>query len=148
MPLELSAQIRSIRRLRGDETIDDFAKELGVAPKTLSNYELGKRLPDVDFLAEFSRITGADLHQLINLRLEAGGFSPLQAGVRDSLGDYVVCDSVDCAAHARRALLEANQVSQSWALAIMEMAARGEISPAGVDRLIGFISDHLDAEND
>ena len=144
MPLELSAQIRSIRRLRGDETIDDFAKELGVAPKTLSNYELGKRLPDVDFLAEFSRITGADLHQLINLRLQAGGFEPLRPSVQDVRADYRVGDPVDCAAHARQALLSSPDFPRPWCLAVMELAARGEISPSGVDRLIAFIGEQLE----
>lgn len=138
MALELAEQIRSVRRLRGRETIEEFASVLGVAPKTLSNYELGKRLPDIDFLAHFAQITGASLPELVNLRLQAEGFDPLPSAVSDTRADYKVSDPVDCARHAREALLEANLEPQ-WALAIMELAAKGDITPAGVDRLVFFI---------
>ena len=36
---------------------------------TLGLYEQGKLLPDVDFLARFAKVTGADFNELLRLRL-------------------------------------------------------------------------------
>ena len=46
-----------LREVRGDASQTEFADQLGVTYKTISNYEIGKRVPDVEFMwlnVEFS----------------------------------------------------------------------------------------------
>lgn len=45
---------------------------LGVSNNTLGAYERGEVLPDVDFLAKFAAVTGADFNELLRLRLACG----------------------------------------------------------------------------
>ncbi len=143
MPESLGKKLSEIRKKAGLGSQRAAKESLGIGLNTLWNYENENTLPDVDFLARFATITGADLQELINLRLEAGGFSPLATGISDMQAAYLVGNQVDCAAHARQALLNSPDMPRPWCLAVMEMAARGEISPAGVDRLIGFVQDRI-----
>lgn len=53
-------------------SIKDACDTLGVSSATLANYELGKALPDVDYLAMFAEKTGADFNELLYLRLACG----------------------------------------------------------------------------
>lgn len=62
----------ALRRVRGRLTLDELALRMSVHKNTLGNYERGERLPDIDFLAVFAAATGADLGELLALRLEAG----------------------------------------------------------------------------
>ena len=141
MTTPLGQKLRSERRATGDMPMGEFADRLGVSERALSNYELGKRPPDIDFLARFAQTTGADLGELIRLRLEAAGFGDQAAMLQEPHGEYMLGggQAVDSAAHARRALLSAKDLDPSWSLAIMEMATRGQITPEGVDRLVELL---------
>lgn len=46
---------------------------LGVSHGSLGAYERGETLPDVDFLAKFSEVTGASFIELLHSRLQASG---------------------------------------------------------------------------
>lgn len=65
-----------LKRVRGRHTLDEIALRMGVHKNTLGNYERGERLPEIDFLAAFAAVTGADLGELLVSRLEAGGRAP------------------------------------------------------------------------
>lgn len=50
-----------------------MATAMKVAANTISNYEVGNRLPDVDFLAAFAAATGGSFSALLNARLKDAG---------------------------------------------------------------------------
>lgn len=58
-----------LRAARGEHTIEGLAELLGVNKNTVGGYERGERLPDLDFLARFATVTGADLLEMIEMRL-------------------------------------------------------------------------------
>lgn len=63
-----------LRRVRGEMglSIPDLAGRLGVDKNTLGSYEREERaLPSPEFLAKFSKVTGAPLDELIEARLES-----------------------------------------------------------------------------
>lgn len=68
-----SALGEALRAARGDVSIEALADELNVSRNTLGGYERAERVPEVDFLVAFAQKTGADLGQLIGLRLRAAG---------------------------------------------------------------------------
>ncbi|QTR51607.1 helix-turn-helix domain-containing protein [Candidatus Thiothrix anitrata] len=49
-----------LREVRGGMSQTEFAEQLGVAQMTVSNYETGKRIPDVGFLLEVLNKFDAD----------------------------------------------------------------------------------------
>ncbi len=66
-----------IRKIREKATLNqtDFGKEIGVVTNTVSAYERGDRLPEIDTLIKISKIFNADLTELIKLRvLESENF--------------------------------------------------------------------------
>lgn len=146
MGKELAKRIRELRRSRDGQSIAEFARDLDVSPKSISNYELGHRSPDVDFLARLALLTGAGLTELIALRLEESGFPDQATMIRDQPGQYSSAGPDESATRARQALLASRDIGPDWSLAIMELATRGDISPAGVDRLIEFIREREDDE--
>ncbi len=137
----LGARLVAYRKRSGLGSQRVAAKELGTTVNTIWSYENEKTLPSLDFLANFAAKTGSNLYELVALRLKAGGHEiEMELGrVMDDTQDGYQVRLADCAAHARRALLEAKEIDSAWSLAIMEMAVRGEISPQGIDRLIQFI---------
>lgn len=139
MEKPLARRIRELRRARNGQSIADFARDLDVSPKSISNYELGHRSPDVDFLARLALLTGAQLPELIALRLKEAGFDDEATLIREPMERYGPGDPDESASHARNALLASRDIGPNWALAIMELASRGDISPGGIDRLIEFI---------
>lgn len=76
-----------LKRVRGGVSQADFAEKIGVHKNTLVNYESGKRMPDVDFLVDFSNATGADLAELLRLRIESGEHQPRDRTVLEALSD-------------------------------------------------------------
>jgi transcriptional regulator with XRE-family HTH domain len=82
---DLGLRLREIRNSNNLGSIGAFSPKLGVDKNTLGGYERGERLPDVDFLAEFASITGADFEELLRLRLEATGHGD---ALREHPGDY------------------------------------------------------------
>lgn len=75
-PKLLGDLMRSVRASLG-LSIPELAVQLDIAPNTLGSYEREERaLPDVEFLARFSKVTGADLARLLEARLAASEQSP------------------------------------------------------------------------
>lgn len=141
----LAERLQQLRERAGIPSQQALAGVLEVAKNRVWSYEKGNTLPDIDFLARFARATGADLNELIRLRLQAAGFSDEATALEDARAEYMTMTGaggdqrVDVAAHARRALLAEKNLDPAWSLAIMELATRGEISPEGVDRLLDFV---------
>lgn len=82
---KLSDYLRSLRTAGGHGSIEAFAGVLGVNKNTLGSYERGEALPDIDFLARFSAETGAELAELLRLRIEAAGMDPSVLGLYETL---------------------------------------------------------------
>lgn len=60
----------ALRDARGDQSIEAFAKLLGVSKNTLGSYERGQgSLPDIDFLADVAKATNGDFMHLLQCRL-------------------------------------------------------------------------------
>lgn len=66
----------TLRRVRGGRSVDEIGLKTHI--NTISNYETGKRLPELDFLAAFSEATGADFLELLRLRLASSADAPAQ----------------------------------------------------------------------
>lgn len=73
--------------IRGGLSQSDFSRKIGAAKTTVVNYEMGHRLPDVDFLVSVSNATGADLAELLRARIESGDHQPREKSVLDTLSD-------------------------------------------------------------
>ena len=54
---------------RGRRTQDEMAAIVKCAKTSIVNYETGRRMPDIDFLATVASVTGADFLDLLRLRL-------------------------------------------------------------------------------
>lgn len=52
-------------------TLPEMAARLNVSTTTVVNYETGKRIPDIDFLIDFTEISGMSLFYWLGLRVEA-----------------------------------------------------------------------------
>lgn len=57
-----------LREVRGDASQTEFADQLGVTYKTISNYEIGKRVPDVEFIHKLMEYRDIDPAWLISGR--------------------------------------------------------------------------------
>jgi len=66
----------ALKRVRGGRSADGLGLKTHI--NTISNYETGKRLPEVDFLAAFAEATGADFLELLRLRLASSHDEPAQ----------------------------------------------------------------------
>lgn len=74
----LNAKLREIRESRKFNQTQ-FGNLIGVNLNTVSAFERGDRLPDIDYLIHLAELTQADLTELIKLRVEASpSFNPLQ----------------------------------------------------------------------
>ena len=67
---KLSIRLRAAREEAGI-TLDDLAPRLGIHKNTLAAYERGNRLPDIDFLMAFAKLTEDDFYELLRNRIEA-----------------------------------------------------------------------------
>ncbi|HEY0664447.1 MAG TPA: LexA family transcriptional regulator [Gallionella sp.] len=52
-------------------TLPEIASRLNVSTTTIVNYETGKRVPEIDFLADFAALSGMDFLHWLDLRLSA-----------------------------------------------------------------------------
>lgn len=66
----------ALKRVRGGRSVDSIGLKAHI--NTISNYETGKRLPEIDFLAAFAEATGADFLDLLRLRLASSPDEPAQ----------------------------------------------------------------------
>jgi len=80
-PNPLGDLLRQIREGMG-QSIPGLAAKLGVNKNTLSSYEHGRVLPDLEFLGQFAHVTGWDVGKLLQARVDASQFS---APLRDAL---------------------------------------------------------------
>lgn len=133
---QLTDKLNQLRERAGFRSQQALADAMGVAKNRVWGYEKGKNLPDIDYLAEFSRQTGGDLSELLALRLEAGGFAPQPiASVRDESPEgYQVPDSL---AELRKRLALSIMPSE-WAMFLVELAMRGKISTSAAEEIADF----------
>lgn len=54
-----------LKEVRGRKSQAEFAEQLGVTHKSISNYEIGKRVPDVEFICKLMKDFGVDSTWLI-----------------------------------------------------------------------------------
>lgn len=71
-PKKLGVELRKWRETKNLGPIKVACRLFGVSHATLGAYEQGNGLPDVDFLAKFADVTGADFNELLRLRLASG----------------------------------------------------------------------------
>lgn len=60
----------ALKKRRGRMTLDELAGLTGTHKNTIGNYERGERLPEIDYLTAFAKATGADLWELVVLRVQ------------------------------------------------------------------------------
>lgn len=75
-------------------TQKDLADMLNISRQAYSNYETGKRTPDLDLLIKFAQIYVISLDQLINQSCTAGGqinerTGPYHQGLGQEAGDTI-----------------------------------------------------------
>lgn len=157
-------RIASLRKEKGLGSQREACKQLGVTVNTLWGYENEKTLPDVDFLARFARATGADLRELVALRLEAAGEDPALLKLHESPADYgpsllhqqLMEDRAEAFAGRRageprpaevaaavRREVERAGVPIRWGLLLVQLAAVGDLTVNGAR----FIIDMLAGDN-
>lgn len=74
-------QLREMLRKIRDEKLGSYEKAglaLGFNKGTIASYEKGQTLPDVDFLFAFANYTGADINELIRLRLACSKYDSVR----------------------------------------------------------------------
>lgn len=133
-------KLRRIRHQADLGNLIEAAGKLGVSRGSLGGYERGERLPDIDFLARLAALTGADLHELVRLRLAAAGHEVADGlPAAEQSGQYRPAGRN---AGAVRDLLTAagDRVPMRWSLLIMELAARGDLTADGAQAVIEFLS--------
>lgn len=68
-----------------DQTLEQFAQEIGVSSRTLGNYLRGEREPSYDFLRRVRTICGADINWLITGEGTPGTTPVARAGSTDQV---------------------------------------------------------------
>lgn len=56
-----------LRELRGSSLQDEFAAKIGISRTSLSYYENGNRIPDIDTLTRIHEVTGVSIYYLLGL---------------------------------------------------------------------------------
>ncbi len=133
---KLGGLLRTVRQLMS-VSIPEMARRLGVNKNTLGDYERETRLPDVEFLAVFSRVTGYDLGKLVEARLLASQYSDqLQSVLRSVKG------ATDAASQfaIRRSGIPDERLAE-----IQQEALSQELDVDGVERRFGaeFPAPHM-----
>lgn len=68
MPTNVIGKALKNYRERSKTTLLEMAAKLKVSTTTVVNYETGRRMPDIDFLIDFSEATGEDFLHWLSLR--------------------------------------------------------------------------------
>ena len=79
----------ALKKARGRMTLEEIAGLTATHKNTIGNYERGERLPEIDFLTAFAKATGADLWNLVVLRVQAAAnpqATALEPEIRALLG--------------------------------------------------------------
>lgn len=74
----LAGKIQDVRKAALGSLVT-AAASLGFNKNTIDSYEREKTLPDIDFLVVFADKTGADLNELLRLRLQASRYPTVRA---------------------------------------------------------------------
>lgn len=70
-PTNMRMTLKTARELNGmTQTV--AAKQIGVTPETLSNYERGRSYPDIPVLRKIEQVYGVDYNRLIFLPIDFG----------------------------------------------------------------------------
>lgn len=78
---ETQDQLRELLRQIREEKLGSYEKAglaLGFNKGTIASYEKGQTLPDVDFLFAFADYTGADINELLRLRLACSKYESVR----------------------------------------------------------------------
>lgn len=159
--MSLGDRITELRKAKGLGSQRKACVELEVSLNTLWGYENDKNLPDIDFLARFARITGADLQELLALRLEASGEDPGILHLHDEPALYeptvlhqeMVADRAaafagrragepkpaEIAAAVRREV-ERVEIPMRWGLLLVQLAAVGDLTVNGARIIIELLT--------
>lgn len=92
--LSLGLKIKEIRMKRGISQ-KDLAKELGISPGRLSNWENGASFPDFKYMPELSCVLGCSFDYLLGINFNnrydelIGGFELLNDKGREKAIDYI-----------------------------------------------------------
>jgi transcriptional regulator with XRE-family HTH domain len=131
------AELRKTAKIGNQEVL---GRALGVTKNTIWHYESGRTLPDLDLLANFAKLTGADLNELIQLRLAAGGHDDAARMIKSLHQTEPRFDTNRDQLQGLRMRLTVSTVPTEWALLITELVAGGKMSvEAG-----GAIADFFD----
>lgn len=76
--IELGARLREIREGKIG-SYEKASRLTGFNNKTIASYENGQSLPDIDYLFVFADRTGADINELIRLRLACSRYDTVRA---------------------------------------------------------------------
>ena len=120
--------LRTAREALG-EALPTFAPKVGVSKNTLAGYEHEDQLPDLEFLAIFSEVTGHDLGKLVQARLFASQYSErFQSALRSLRG------ATDAAVQfaLKRSSLSYEQIAD-----IQEAAFKQGLDTDGIERQFG-----------
>lgn len=83
----------ALKKARGRMTLEEISTLTGAHKNTIGNYERGERLPELDFLTAFAKATGADLWNLVVLRVQTAAnpnATALEPEIRALLGAPLV----------------------------------------------------------
>lgn len=58
---------KRLKALRGERSVNSIAAEIGIAPLTLTRYENGERLPDIDRAADIAKYYGVSIDWLLGI---------------------------------------------------------------------------------
>lgn len=120
-----------LRGVRGrlELSIPEMAAKLHVDKNTLGGYEREERLPDLEFLAVFAKVTGWDLSKLVEARLSASLYAAqFQSTLRSISG------ATDAAAQFA---IRRSGISYDRLADIQEVAFKRGLDAEGVEREFG-----------
>ncbi len=132
------AELRKAAKIGNQEVL---GLKLGVTKNTIWHYESGRTLPDLDLLASFAKLTGADLNELIQLRLAAGGHDDSARMIRSLHHAEPQFEANREQLLTLRLRLIGSSVPAEWALLVTELVAGGKMSMEAGAAIIDFF-DH------
>jgi len=127
-----------------DQTLEQFAQEIGVSSRTLGNYLRGEREPSYDFLRRVRTICGADINWLITGEGTPGASPAAQAGSTDQVA-IPRCSFKPSAPDGPLTLSSDNEpylsVPRAWLSRYLPEGARPGIMEASGDTMDPTIAD-------
>ncbi len=86
---------RLLKGLREEKlgSYEKSGRDMGFNKATIASYENGQTLPDIDYLFAFADRTGADINELIRLRLACSKYDSVRAMIGAISVDKPVCSA-------------------------------------------------------